>query len=280
MVLTIDAGNTNTAIGLFDGTALSQSSSQSLAQSSSQSLAQSSSQSLAQHWRLSSRTQRTSDEFALHLRELLGLADLERSIVEQAVVCSVVPALTRAIMDGIAGAFGVEPLLVNARATLPVTIGTDTPNELGGDLIANAVGGYARARSACIIVDFGTALTFTTVDENARIRGAAIAPGLSTAVHGLVARTSALPMVDLAIPERFIGTNTAAAPRSGIMNGYAGLVDRMISGIRSELGSDAPVLVTGGESLEIAELTETAIDHVPWLTLEGLYHISVGTKFA
>jgi len=271
MVLTIDAGNTNTAIGLFDGTALTQSSSQGLAESASHSL--------AQHWRLSSRTQRTSDEFALHLRELLGLADLERSIVEQAVICSVVPALTRAIMDGVAGAFGVEPLLVNARATLPVTIGTDTPNELGGDLIANAVGGYARVRSACIIVDFGTALTFTTVDDHARIRGAAIAPGLSTAVHGLVARTSALPMVDLAVPDTFIGTNTAAALRSGIMNGYAGLVDRMIFGIRSELGSDAPVLVTGGESLEIVELTETAIDHVPWLTLEGLYHIRVGTKF-
>ncbi len=255
MVLTIDAGNTNTAIGLFDGAAL------------------------AQHWRLSSRTQRTSDEFALQLCELLRLAALERSIIERAVVCSVVPALTRAILDGVAGAFGVEPLLVNARAKLPVTIGTDNPDELGGDLIANAVGGYLRTRSACIIVDFGTALTFTTVDEHARLRGVAIAPGLRTAVHGLVARTSALPMVDLARPDSFIGTNTTAALRSGIMNGYAGLVDRMISGIRAELGRDATVLLTGGESREIVELMETEISVVPWLTLEGLYHIGVGTTF-
>ncbi|MBU8913887.1 MAG: type III pantothenate kinase [Spirochaetales bacterium] len=256
MVLTIDAGNTNTAIGLFDG------------------------QRLDQHWRLSSRTQRTSDEFALHLCELLRLVDLERSIVERAVVCSVVPVLTRAIMDGIAGAFGVEPLLVSARAKLPVTIGTDTPSELGGDLIANAVGGYARVQSACVIVDFGTALTFTAVDERARIRGAAIAPGLNTAVRGLVARTSALPMVDLAMPESFIGTNTAGALRSGIMNGYAGLLDRMVSGIRSELGREATVLLTGGEAREIVQLTETELTVVPWLTLEGLYHIGVGTAFS
>lgn len=255
MVLTIDAGNTNTAIGLFDGTVL------------------------IQHWRLSSRTQRISDEFALHLCELLRFADLEKSIVDRAVVCSVVPALTRAIMDGVPGAFGVEPLLVNARAKLPVTIGTDDPNELGGDLIANAVGGYARVRSACVIVDFGTALTFTTVDENACVRGAAIAPGLSTAVYGLVARTSALPMVDLARPDSFIGTSTTAALRSGILNGYAGLVDRMISGTRGELGGEATVLLTGGESREIAALTETEITVVPWLTLEGLYHIGVGTRF-
>lgn len=265
MVLTIDAGNTNIAIGLFDGAD---------ADAPVDPGAQ-----LVRHWRLSSRTHRTADEFALHLCELLRMSDVDPHVVDQSVVCCVVPTLTRAIADGVARALAVRPLLVNATVPLPIAIGTDDPSELGGDLIANAVGGFARSRGACIVVDFGTALTFTTVDADACMRGAAIAPGLDTAVHGLVSRTSALPMVDLLAPERFIGTNTTSALRSGIMNGYAGLVDRMVDGIRAELGGGAAVLMTGGQSGLIAGLTETKIDLHPWLTLEGLYHIVCGTAF-
>lgn len=265
MVLTIDAGNTNIAIGLFgdpDANAPGHPEAQ-----------------LVQHWRLSSRTHRTADEFALHLRELLRMSDVNPNVVDQSVVCCVVPTLTHAIVDGVARALALRPLLVGAAVPLPITFGTDDPSELGGDLIANAVGGFARSGGACIVVDFGTALTFTTVDEDACMRGAAIAPGLDTAVHGLVSRTSALPMVDLIAPERFIGTNTTSALRSGIMNGYAGLVDRMVDGIHDELGGGATVLMTGGQSSLIAGLTETRIDLHPWLTLEGLYHIVSGTSF-
>jgi type III pantothenate kinase len=261
MVLTIDAGNTNIAIGIFDG------------------------QELAHHWRLSSRTQRTADEFALHLRELFAGVSLESGLISSAVVSSVVPELTSAIVDGVDAILPIRPLLVEAGVELPVRIITENPAEVGSDLIANAVGGFAHFRQACIVVDFGTALTFTAVDGEANVRGVAIAPGLRTAVHGLVSRTSALPMVELSPPESFIGTNTIASLRSGIINGYAGLVRHMVAGMKRELGaedgrdSSVAVAMTGGEAGVIAPLTGDELEVLPWLTLQGLYHIGAGTSF-
>lgn len=252
MILTVDAGNTNIAIGIVHDAEL------------------------VAHWRLSSRTQRTPDEFLLHLRELFAFEGLDRSRITASVVASVVPSLSHAIHDGIARFLGSDPIVVSPELDLPVRMRTDNPSEIGQDLLANAVAGFTLAGGAAVVVDFGTALTFTTVDAEGWVRGVAIAPGLTTAVDGLVARTAALPMVDLAPPERYIGTNTTASLRSGIVNGYAGLVSGMVEGITRELAPDEPlVLATGGESALVAHRCVNVARVEPWLTLRGLYEIGL-----
>ena len=253
MILTIDAGNTNIAVGLVNGD-----------------------RELVCHWRLASRTQRTSDEVLLHLRELFSFDRVDSTTISAAVISSVVPALTRAVHDGVARLLGIRPLVVSTDLNLPVRMCTDNPSEIGGDLLANAVAGFILAEGAAIVVDFGTALSFTAVDANGGVRGVAIAPGLTTAVNGLVSHTAALPMIDLAPPDRYIGTNTGASLRSGIVNGYVGLVESMVDGISAELAPDAPlVLATGGESTLIAVRCRNVARVEPWLTLRGLYEIGL-----
>jgi type III pantothenate kinase len=252
MVLTVDAGNTNIALGLFDGTEL------------------------RHHWRLASGTQRTSDEVLLHLRELLDFNGIERSQVEGVVISSVVPALTRALHDGVALLLATEPIVVGTHLNLPVTIATDSPSEMGSDLLANAVAGYLLSEGAAIVIDFGTALTFTAIDAGGTVRGAAIAPGLSTAVEGLVQQTAALPMIQLEAPESFLGRNTTQALRSGIVQGYACLVDGMAKGIAAELAPDVPtVIATGGDAQMVASLASNVDRIEPWLTLRGIYEIGI-----
>jgi len=254
MTLTIDAGNSNIAIGLFDG------------------------DQVTGHWRLSSRSQWTADEFLLNLEGLLRIEG-DRSEIDSVVISSVVPHLLSPIEQSVARLLAIKPVVVSTALTLPVTVCTDTPGELGSDLLANAVAGYLITGGATVVVDFGTALTFTTVDAQGCVRGVAIAPGFRTGMHGLVSRTAALPMVDLSPPsEGFIGTNTTSAIRSGMLNGYAGLVDGLVAGIVGELKtkhgvSKVTVLATGGESSLVAPQCRR-IDRVePWLTLRGLAEI-------
>ena len=255
MILTIDAGNTNIAVGLVDEGEL------------------------LYHWRLSSRTQRTADEVLLHLRELFSFDGVDRSAITAAVISSVVPALTRAVHDGVARLLGREPVIVSAELPLPVRLCTEDPAEIGSDLLANAVAGYSIAGGAAIVVDFGTALTFTSIGADGCVRGVAIAPGLGTAVDSLFSRTAALTSIDLTPPDHFIGTNTTASLRSGIVNGYAGLVDAMVAGTAEELAPETPlVLATGGEASLIARRCRNVGRVEPWLTLRGLYEIGLHVK--
>ncbi|MFW6211350.1 MAG: type III pantothenate kinase [Spirochaetota bacterium] len=254
MKLTVDAGNSNIAIGLFDGNAI------------------------AYHWRLSSAAHWTADEFLLHLDSLLRVDDIRASDVSTAVVSCVVPGLLHPVSSGIEKLLGFEPVIVSVNLQLSVRVGTENPQELGSDLLANAVAGHRLAKGAAIVVDFGTALTFTAVDREGTIRGATIAPGVRTGLHGLVTRTAALPVVDLSPPaDRYIGTNTTSAIRCGILNGYAGLVDHVVAGMVLELqAGGAPsvmVIATGGEASLVAPACTRVARIEPWLTLEGLAHI-------
>ena len=140
---------------------------------------------------------------------------------------------------------GCEPLFVSHRIDLPVTLAIDDPAEIGGDLIANAVGGAELTDGGCVVVDFGTALSFTAVDSSRSVLGVAIAPGIGAGVHGLVGRTAALPMVDLEWIDSYIGKNTDASLRSGILHGYVGLVDAVATGIATEMGGEPIVVATG-----------------------------------
>jgi type III pantothenate kinase len=247
MTLAVSAGNTHIALGVFtDGE-------------------------LERHWRLSSRTHRTPDEFAIDLRHLL---DATGSDVSGSVMCSVVPELTEAVGDGIASVVGRKPLHVTHATRLPVTFAIDDPAEIGGDLIANAVGGFTVCHGACVVVDFGTALSFTAVDENGSVLGVAIAPGIGTGVHGLISRTAALPMIDLTWIDTYIGTNTDRSLRSGIMHGFAGLVNEVAGGMAGEIGGNPQIVATGGQSELMARHCRVVGRVEPSLTLRGLLAIA------
>ena len=154
----------------------------------------------------------------------------------------------------------------------------DNPIEVGADLIANAVAAYERFHDACIVVDFGTATTFTAVSAAAEFLGVAIAPGVNLAASALAGGTAQLPLTALTPPPRAIGTNTIHAIQSGVVLGYVGLVEGMIDRIRAELREDAPVVATGGLSRLIAPLTDRFSDIDPWLTLDGIRLIALRNR--
>jgi type III pantothenate kinase len=198
--------------------------------------------------------------------------------ITAAVISCVVPGLLRALTEAVRGVLDLEPIVVSVDLDLPVTVKIGNPRELGSDLLANAVAGYLSAEGAAIVVDFGTALTFTAVNASGHILGASIAPGVSTGLHGLVSRTAALPGVDLTPPPPpFIGTDTSTALRAGLLRGYTGLVDGMVAGISREIvesaGGEATVIATGGEATLVAEQCESVSRIEPWLTLQGLEQI-------
>lgn len=220
------------------------------------------------------RTATVSEAPVYRYQALLQLQMLEADIIpgqiEKIVVSSVVPELTVPMTDALEKLTGVKPIIVNADTYPALHLDIDRPYELGSDLIANAIAVYHRYRQNSIIVDFGTALTFTAVTGDGRVVGVSIVPGLKTAVRALFAHTAQLPEVPLLQPETAIGKNTTHSIQSGILIGYEGLVKYMISRFKQEMGGECVVVATGGLSSIINTLaTEfTEVDRA--LTLDGL----------
>lgn len=247
MLLAVDAGNTDTVFGLFDG-------------------------STKLHvW----RTRSLSHEAPAHYEAWLRLHFLEEELslnrVDTVVVGSVVPDLTGVLRSMLASLFGGEPLVVGPDVYSGLEIAIDHPHEIGADLIANAVAAHTRyPKKNCVVVDFGTALTFTTVSASGQILGVAILPGLKTAVKALFTDTAQLPEVPLKLPDSAIGKNTVHAIQAGILLGYEGLVKSMIRRIEAELGGDCVAVATGGLSSIIATLEGEFVEIDRSLTLNGL----------
>ncbi len=246
MLLAVDAGNTDTVFGIFEGEK-------------------------KQHvWRTRSLPQ----EPAAHYEGWLRLQFLEAGIgldtVETVVLCSVVPDLTGVLRDMLTGLLGRAPIAVGPEIYPGLEIAIDHPHEIGADLIANAVAAHARYAQNCVVVDFGTALTFTTIAASGQIMGVAILPGLKTAVKALFANTAQLPEVPLRLPASAIGKNTVHAIQAGILLGYEGLVKAMLRRIRDELGGDCIALATGGLSSIIDTLEGEFVEIDRGLTLDGL----------
>lgn len=202
---------------------------------------------------------------------------LEKSIslesVDQVVLSSVVPSITPFFRQAIHTLFLCEPVLVDADIFPALAIQIDDPSEIGSDLIANAVAAYQKYRRNCMVIDFGTALTFTVVSGEGKIKGVSIVPGLRTAVKALFANTAQLPEVPLELPSSVIGTNTIHSIQAGILWGYEGLVRSMIRKIRREMGGDCIALATGGLSSIISTLHGEFVEVNVNLTLEGLLEI-------
>ena len=197
-------------------------------------------------------------------------AGLSLASIRQVVFSSVVPPLNQILVPVLTTLFGIEPVVVGIGASGGLKIAIDFPHEIGSDLIANSVAAYQRYQRNCVVVDFGTALTFTTVSAEGSILGVAIVPGLKTSVKALFANTAQLPEVPLKLPQSAIGKNTVHSIQAGILMGYEGLVRGLIQKIRLELNGDCIAIATGGLSSIIDTLQGEFVEIDKLLTLDGL----------
>ncbi|HSV91773.1 MAG TPA: type III pantothenate kinase [Desulfobacterales bacterium] len=221
-------------------------------------------------WRIQTVHAKTADEYLVILRTLFMDAEIDRGAVDAAILSCVVPPLAGTLAETLKTLSGRDPLVLSPRLDLGLRVTTENPAEVGADLIANAVAAFAQFGRTCIVVDFGTALSFTAVGAPGELRGVAIAPGLTAALESLVRSTAQLPSVFLAPPPAAIGRNSVHSIQAGIVFGYVGLVGDIIRRMKAELGGAAEVVVTGGQSGIMAPLLGAGIVHEPWLTLEGL----------
>ena len=246
MLLVIDIGNTDTTFGVFDG------------------------EELRATWHMATKIHRMADEYAGLLINLLHHQHLDTSDIKEAALCSVAPPLLATFEELFKRYFQVSPLVVGAGVKTGVRICMDNPREVGCDRIVNAAASHHLYGGPLIIVDMGTATTFDVVSKDGDYLGGAIAPGITTAAEALFMRAAVLPRVELTRPQRAIGTNTITAMQSGIIFGYVGLIEGMVSRIRKELGEKAKVVATGGYAELIAKETPVIDEVNPNLTLVGL----------
>lgn len=246
MILVFDIGNSDITIGLWNGSQWQN------------------------QWRIASLVNQPELFFGVKVRDYFLEAGVPTSAVHTVVLSSVVPALTDRLSNVILTLFGKAPVVLGPSIYKHLPLEILNPFEIGADLVANAVAAYHRLKQTCIVVDFGTALTFTTISASGKILGVSIVPGLRTAIKALSQNTAKLFDVPLEMPSSALGTNTITAIQSGIVIGYEGLVRNMVQAIRKELHEDCPAVATGGLSFVITSLREFFEYVDPQLTLDGL----------
>jgi type III pantothenate kinase len=246
VLLTIDAGNTQTVIGMYDGPEL------------------------LHHWRISTNAERTADEHALLVSNLLDLLGYEANqVVTGMAICSSVPSITAALREMAERWFTAKLVVIEPGVKTGMPILYDNPKEVGPDRIADAVAAYDLYGGPTIVVDFGTATTFEAVSEKGQYLGGAIIPGIEISLDALFGRAAALRRVELVEPRNVIGKSTVESIQSGAVYGFAAQVDGLVARFEQELG-DCTVVATGGLAGLITPLTESIEHHEPWLTLHGL----------
>ncbi len=246
MLLTIDIGNTNITLGLYDG------------------------KELGPRWRLATAFDHMPDEYGLQLLGLIEHVGYNADSVHGICLASVVPPITSKIIEACRRYLNKEPLVVDAGVKTGVRVRYEDPRAVGADRIVDAVAVVHLYGVPACVVDFGTATTFDAISKNGDYLGGAIAPGISIAADALYQRTAKLPRVDLQKPPSVIGRNTVHSIQSGLLYGYVGLVEGMVARFRQELGAEMKVIATGGLADIIAPETEAIQIVAPWLTLDGL----------
>lgn len=246
MLLAIDIGNTNIVLGVYDE------------------------EQLIACWRAATRAERTTDEHAVLLANFFAQRDLSFSAMDGCILSSVVPPLTPVFVDLGERYLGTMPLVVGGGIKTGVRIRYDNPQEVGADRVVNALAAKRLYGTPIVVVDFGTATTFDCVSAEGDYLGGAIAPGIGISVEALFRHTARLPRIELALPPRAIGTNTVASMQSGVLYGYVGLVEGLVSRLKKELGGRVRVIATGGMAGVIARQTPVIEAVNPDLTLEGL----------
>ncbi len=250
MIITVDIGNTNIKIGLFENNTLKHS------------------------FKMTSDTDRTSDEYLALLTQLLNYWKVDTTTIEGGIISSVIPQLDYTFTHVLSYAFGFEPMVVGVGVKTGLDIRYDNPRELGTDRIITCVGAMQKYPTPFVLVDFGTATTYNVVSDKKQYLGGAITVGIRTSAVALANAASKLHQVDLYTPNKVIATNTTSAIQSGILYGAVGQVKYMIDSIKSECGySDMTVIATGGLSQLVYDI-EPIFNHIDKsLSLYGLYHI-------
>jgi type III pantothenate kinase len=263
MLLAIDLGNTNITFGLFDGP------------------------SLLHTFRAEARRERSADEYAAFVGQILSLRGVRSADVTEVILASVVPRLTPVLVQALRSLLAREPLVVSHELKSGIVLRLPNPRQLGMDRLVNAVAVRERALRAsagshsgsvlargAIVIDLGTATTFDCVSPAGEFLGGVIVPGVQVSLDGLIARTAQLPNVELSAPERVLGQNTVECLQSGIMYGYASLVDGLVAKLRAELPFECDVVATGGLAVVIAPHTQSLRAVEPDLTLHGLRRLN------
>ena len=246
MLLTLDVGNTNTVLGVFDESKL-----------------------LA-HWRVTTHKTQTVDEYGVLFLNLFAMRGIAAKQVTSIVISSVVPPMDSTLRSVAEQYFGCLPLLVEPGVRTGMPLLVDNPAEVGADRVVNGVAAFARFGGACIVVDFGTATTFDVISARGEFVGGAIAPGLGISADALFARAARLGRVDLRKPAKAIGTNTVTNLQSGMFFGYLGLVDGILERMLAELAAKPTIVATGGLAKLIAPESRFITEVDEMLTLEGL----------
>jgi type III pantothenate kinase len=246
MLLAVDVGNTQTHIGMFRG------------------------DQLVEHWRFATVRESTADELATVLVGLLQLRELSLADVDAAIVSSVVPQLVHEYESVSERYLRGTLRVVGPGLKSGIPIRTENPHEVGSDRLVNAVAAYDRVHSACIVVDFGTAITYDVVSADGELLGTLISPGIEISMEALSERAARLPKVELEAPRELIGRSTLTSIQAGVVYGFAGQVDGIVGRLREELGVEARAIATGGLATSIAPFCEEIDEVDELLTLTGL----------
>lgn len=249
MILVMDIGNTNIVLGLYQG------------------------KELLHHWRLSTNRGATVDEYGMIIHNLFRHVDVGVAEVRDIVVSSVVPQIMNTIEALCAKYMKKEPLIVGPGLKTGLNIRYENPKEVGADRIVNAIAAIELYGPPLIVVDFGTATTFDYIDEKARYLGGAIAPGIGISTEALYQRAAKLPRIDLVKPKSTVGRNSVTSMQAGIIFGFAGQVDGIVTRMREEFESGAKAIATGGLAELISSESRTIEVVNPLLTLQGLQMI-------
>jgi len=246
MLLAVDAGNTNVVFAVHDGTEW------------------------RGRWRIATRPDRTSDEYAVWLIALLQLSGLKPMDITRSVIGTVVPAALYNLRRVCRDWFHCEPLIARAQLDWGFAIKVENPSEVGADRLLNALSSHQKYGGPLVVIDFGTATTFDVVDRDGAYLGGVIAPGINLSIEALHRAAARLPRIGISRPQAVIGTSTVPAMQSGIYWGYVGLIEGIVSRVRAEYGKPMKVVATGGLAPLFAEGTMVIETADPDITLEGL----------
>jgi type III pantothenate kinase len=246
MLVAVDVGNSETKLGLFDGTKLSRT------------------------WRLTTALRRTADEFGVLFAALFRRAEIPLERVETIVISSVVPQLDAEMREACERYFKVVPSFFKPAEQSLIEVTTERPREVGADLVLGALAARERFGTPAIVVGYGTATTFCGITREGEFVGAAIAPGIQISLDALVARTAKLPQVALEAPNGPIGRDTVSALQSGLVYGFVGQTEGIVARFKAAIGEDARVVATGGFAPVMAKHTRVIDEVEPYLVLLGL----------
>jgi type III pantothenate kinase len=256
MLVVIDIGNTNITMGLYDKDNLKGS------------------------YRLTTKMQRTSDEYGFMLLSFLNASSIHISEIDDIIISSVVPKINYSFTNSIKKYFYKEPIMIGPGVKTGISIKTENPASLGTDRIVDAVGAYYTYGGPCIVIDFGTATTYDVITDKGEFIGGVITAGIGITANALASQSAKLPEIEIAKPDHIIGKNTVKSMQAGVVYGYIGQSEYIIKGIKEEYGQDLKVISTGGLGKIIANETNEIDIYDRDLTFKGLKIIYEKTKKA